>query len=932
LLIYQNPLANLEFGQYIEPYLPLEDFGQYIEFMNQIVFPTLAFFSLQEEEEQGLEDLRPTTHSAHMGAHAFEFFEKPTMSTVATVPTMGLWQRWPPIVEDEADHMRSHASSQLHSAAQLQSGAGLEPFPKDVSAEEKIAEARLRARRKRRHGEALSGHVKAARIDELFPSRSMDDALKKPWTADTKVPTKGSVPYEKFVKPAGDLTQDALKDLVSRLGLPLKKDMGLLVEVLYRHHLNSLSVGAPKLPKGSSIYTTLGQFFKGGESGPVLVEKTYKRFKQLMNDPSTYDAGAMAARNRVQAVPGRPESEAFLPVPKTQKTGDLDRRFTAGTYNSTRDQQSRLRYMSVAGGDFGSYQCDLLDMGRRGKPYNKQFWYLLTLLNTNSRYAYACPVKKGADMLRGETAASRTEKANLSDRTGKEIPPQWIQKQIIPAMERIMAMIDSDLHKDTKGELTHRKIKSVMVDAGAEFNIAFRSWLAGKGITTIVCQPETHEEMSRLNAFHRFFRARYNAQWAKYHENPRGYGGIVRWVAVKADKFGFATEPSDEGLQLDGGDEGKEEAEDLFLEEEKEEEGEKDEDGKDQHGEGDENDWGEAYTPEEQKLATETGAWRISYWEDWLHAHNTVKKANSLRGAEVREAKLSNERRTARLAKAPAEITDEMVRNLIRYDAARREVVKQRVDKWISDHSVLTQADLPASDKAHATRVRLDLNRSKYGTEIRLKGTTFLSIWSERHYPLVARVGTNTFQVEHAHESDFPTVWPMYRFRIVTDPSNVAQPSSAEVKVGPGKDEDARAVNLDDRLKTLTARDAKARLAVLENEKNELQEQEQEEDRMMTRAMAVKNYDQTARIKMPPLPLSQGDVLPLPGDVLPMPKKSHKKKLPDAKLPVDRPQKQSDASKKSHKKKVPVAQPKVTAADARVSTRVKKPVEKLGFT
>ena len=80
-----------------------------------------------------------------------------------------------------------------------------------------------------------------------------------------------------------------------------------------------------------------------------------------------------------------------------------------------------LSRMSVASGDFSSYQCDLLDMGRRGKPYNHQFWYLLTLLNTNSRYVYACPVKKGPDMLKGETAASRTEKANLSDRTGKEI-------------------------------------------------------------------------------------------------------------------------------------------------------------------------------------------------------------------------------------------------------------------------------------------------------------------------------------------------------------------------------------------------------------------------------------------------------------------------------------------------------------------------------
>jgi hypothetical protein len=89
-----------------------------------------------------------------------------------------------------------------------------------------------------------------------------------------------------------------------------------------------------------------------------------------------------------------------------------------------------------------------------------------------------------------------------------------------------------------------------------------------------------------------------------------------------------------------------------------------------------------------------------------------------------------------------------MVDNLVRYDAGRREVVKQRVDQWIRDHAVVTQADLPAGKEGLATRVRLDLNRSKYGTEVKQKGTTFLSIWSERHYPLAARVGTNTFEVD----------------------------------------------------------------------------------------------------------------------------------------------------------------------------------------
>jgi dynein heavy chain len=49
----------------------------------------------------------------------------------------------------------------------------------------------------------------------------------------------------------------------------------------------------------------------------------------------------------------------------------------------------RRKYMSIAGGPEGQYQVDLLDMTRRSKPYNHQFWYLLTALNTNSRYVYA---------------------------------------------------------------------------------------------------------------------------------------------------------------------------------------------------------------------------------------------------------------------------------------------------------------------------------------------------------------------------------------------------------------------------------------------------------------------------------------------------------------------------------------------------------------
>jgi hypothetical protein len=262
--------------------------------------------------------------------------------------------------------------------------------------------------------------------------------------------------------------------------------------------------------------------------------------------------------------------------------------------------------------------------------------------------------------------------------------------------------------------------------------------------------------------------------------------------------------------------------------------------------------------------------WRVTYWEDWINAHNNTLKAQSLRGAEVRETKNTGRLRTVRLAKAPAEITDDMVHNLIRYDAARREVVKQRVDQWILDHEVVTQADLSPAMQGMATRVRLDLNRSKYGTEIKQKGTNFLSIWSERHYPLVARVGTNTFEVSHNHDSDFPKVWPMYRMRIVQDPSNVAQPSSEETKVGPGTARDEkRAVKqmADDRLTAQTKRDAqvlKQKAAQEEKAKKDYERQLELQAKEMEKNEEEKGYDEQARVRVPPAD--------------PAAKKSHKKK------------------------------------------------------
>ena len=79
-----------------------------------------------------------------------------------------------------------------------------------------------------------------------------------------------------------------------------------------------------------------------------------------------------------------------------------------------------------------------------------------------------------------------------------------------------------------------------MFDAGSEFQLKLRKWLANQGISTQVCDPETHEEMTRLNSFHRYFRARYQMQWRKFFENRREYGGPVQWISPKANDLGFA--------------------------------------------------------------------------------------------------------------------------------------------------------------------------------------------------------------------------------------------------------------------------------------------------------------------------------------------------------------------------------------------------------
>ena len=698
-----------------------------------------------------------------------------------------------------------------------------------------------------RHKEAI-GPVRELNMGKVFPS-SAPETRDPSWAR--KHVSEGRL-YTKLEKPSGNLSRDQLKQMVLVLKLPVKREMGLLVDLMYRHYATKAANVPFTAPASAPINALL-------KENRVSLPDLYHRFKVLMNDPTTYDMAQVAARNRVQAAPGAKESDIILPVPFTRKK-DLDRRFTAGSYNSARDILAVRKFMSIAGGPFGGYQIDLLDMNENSKPYNLQFWYLLTALNTNSRYVYATPVKKGQDLRKGITKAGNREldalktwadeqkggakKKNKEKKSSDD--PSWIPSQIIPAMQRILDQIEVDVEKDPE-HLQHRRMTSVMMDAGSEFQKTLREWLQDQGISSAVCAPETHEEMSRLNSFHRYFRERYQAQWRKFHENKRQYGGPVRWVSPTADKKTGLQSAADaavqEAIPVRPSQELAPHPADAATED----------------------DWDAPYTPEEQKLAEATGVWRITYWDDWIKAHNHTKKANSLRGAEVTEVKRSRrynapdgERplRTVRLAKAPHDITDNMVHGLIRYDAARREVVKRRVDQWVLDHNVITEADLEKAgkDTKYATRVRVDLNRTKFGTEVKQKGTTFLSIWSERHYPLKARLGTNTYAIAHKHQEDFPTVWPIYRLRIVSDPSSVSQPVLEERKANRLGDVVYEPGDLSSDVRTHLEQ-------IKRQEEKEAELKKREDADLEANARLTETND---RLKVPALPL--GDTAPEPED------------------------------------------------------------------
>lgn len=724
-------------------------------------------------------------------------------------------------------------------------------------------EDRQYRKRRRQHLQAMTGWVQEDgdhaggdrkdfvqywqdNTDDLLPlpQSSADKQRRREWATAGKsnFSTRERKPYVPYRRPTGPWrpsktqpgtnTSEDRKAVMDKLGLPTNDDskpVQQMVGAMYQHFYGDNPNTVPDIPlyekasgnkKKKSPNALMRLLIKhfGEEDQVPSVRELYIAFKRLMNDPTTYDTPDVKARYRVQPPPGKKDKDMILEIPKRARDGKPDRRFTRGDYHSARDLLNPRLYMSVAGGPFGSYQLDLLDMRAKAKRFNYQYQYLMTLLNTNSRFVYACAIKKGEPITKNKSARLRKELRQLSnDPVSKSSDAKWVRTEVIPALEKILARIEQDVAKNPQN-LQHRLVKHITMDKGVEFQKTFREHFAQDPfrIAFTVAETHTHEQLTRLNSFHRYFRQRYQAQWRKYHEDPRGYGGPVRWVS-DAQGNGRGTEAL------------------PAIEEEEEEEQEQE--GKGWDDSDSEEDEQDQKQQEDQKQEVKGDQWRITFWEDWVDAHNNAAKRTVFRGAETRRT-AKGKLVSARVAKAPVEITDDMVRALIRHDNEKKLETKRRVDQWIQDHHVVWQAALPGNKKDYATRVRLDLTRTVFGDDINFKSSKVESRWSERHYALVERAGTNTFEVDidAALGSDFPRIWPMYRLRIVENPSDVAQPVRKETKL------------------SVAERDDGKHLAPLKTDLEVLQrlEQKAQQDKLKEEAEEDRDLDKMAQMDFPP--------------------------------------------------------------------------------
>jgi len=183
--------------------------------------------------------------------------------------------------------LQSHMRSQTLVHVQEQGGQGgplIAPFASEKSEAEALSENRLYARRKRRHEEALGTYTQEAKTDQLFDKEVTDAALE--WSDGLRQPGTDLREYVKLVTPAGKLTKEVAKDLLQRLKLPVKTEMGVMLQLMFKHYFYGSETSSPKIDRkkvsNKSIFTTLRKSVYADTktiSDDALIASVYASFK-----------------------------------------------------------------------------------------------------------------------------------------------------------------------------------------------------------------------------------------------------------------------------------------------------------------------------------------------------------------------------------------------------------------------------------------------------------------------------------------------------------------------------------------------------------------------------------------------------------------------------------------------------------------------------
>ena len=165
----------------------------------------------------------------------------------------------------------------------------------------------------------------------------------------------------------------------------------------------------------------------------------------------------------------------------------------------TEEYLNKRKYMAPPNHEPGAYMIDTIYPSGRASAGNRGYVGVLTAMNVHSRYVYH-------EKLRSLKAT-----------------------HVMPAVEAMVRRMKADGGEASKSYLDP---KHFVTDGGPEFKTAFQTFAVAEGITTAVTERYTHEELMRLNSFHRHLRT-----LLKKIIDAEGGGGAdrLRWEPIIDD-------------------------------------------------------------------------------------------------------------------------------------------------------------------------------------------------------------------------------------------------------------------------------------------------------------------------------------------------------------------------------------------------------------